>query len=90
MKPLQSNGKKPTDKENNMSKLGRDGTAGSSTGGSRASGGISGSAGSNVNKINKSGSAKPIDAATKKRHAANEKSLTDALSRLLNGPWPKI
>ena len=36
-----------------MSKLGRDGTAGSSTGGSRASGGISGSAGKNVNPINK-------------------------------------
>ena len=36
-----------------MSKLGRDGTAGSSTGGSRASGGISGSAGSNVNEVYK-------------------------------------
>ena len=55
----------------------------------RGTGGIEGTAGKNVSKINKNGSAKPIDAATKKRHAANEKSLNDAVSRLLNGPWYK-
>jgi len=55
----------------------------------RSSAGIEGSAGKNVNKINKNGSAKPIDAATQKRHAANEKSLNDAISKLLNGPWYK-
>lgn len=53
----------------------------------RGVGGIGGSGGKNVSKINKNGSAKPMDAATKKRLAANEKSLNDAVSRILNGPW---
>jgi len=55
----------------------------------RSAGGITGGAGKNVSKVNKNGSAAPIDAATKKRHAANEKSLNDAISKLLNGPWYK-
>jgi hypothetical protein len=53
----------------------------------RNTGGIEGAGSKNVSKVNKNGSAKPVDAATKKRHAANEKSLNDAVSRILNGPW---